>query len=60
MLWMEFLLAALGVGLQLLVHWQFGPLGFVGVCLLGIGLRTRNMTCILVAGLLLALLLNPS
>lgn len=60
MLLIEFLLVVLGMGLHHLVAWQFGPMGFVGLCLLGIGLRTRNATCILVGLLLLVVLPRPS
>ncbi|GHE31841.1 hypothetical protein [Streptomyces capitiformicae] len=60
MLLIEFLLVAIGIGLQYLVAWQFGPMGFIGLCLLGIGVRTRNATCILVGMLLLFVLFRPS
>ncbi|MEU5342450.1 MULTISPECIES: hypothetical protein [Streptomyces] len=60
MIMVEIALAVLRIALQQAVHGEFGPLGVAGFCLLGIGLKARNSTCILVATILLVLLMTPS
>lgn len=60
MIMVEIALAALRIALQHTVQGELGPLGVAALCLLGIGLKNRNVTCILVATTLLVLVMTPS
>ncbi|MEU6276075.1 hypothetical protein ABZ871_27230 [Streptomyces populi] len=58
MIAIEILLNLLALWVNYLMDKDFGPLGAVAVCLLAIGLKVRNSTCILVAIGLLCLLMT--
>jgi hypothetical protein len=49
--------ATLGLGLEQLVQWRFGPMGIIALGLLSVGIKARNPTCAGTGALILALLL---
>ncbi|MET9899532.1 hypothetical protein OG788_21885 [Streptomyces sp. NBC_00647] len=54
---LELTVAALVIGFEQIVQWKFGAIGIMGLCLLGIGLKSRNSTCASVGAVLLVLLM---
>jgi hypothetical protein len=60
MILIEIALTVLGIAVNQMVAWKCGPLGIVALCLLGIGLKTRSATLILVGLVTLVLLTSPS
>ncbi|GAB2779600.1 hypothetical protein [Streptomyces daliensis] len=50
-------LAAVIVGFEQLIEWHFGVVGVIGLCLLTIGVKARNVTCSCVGAVVLTMLL---
>lgn len=51
------LLAVLVVAFEQLVQWRFGALGVIGLTLLAVGVKARNVTCSCVGAVVLAMLI---
>lgn len=52
-------LTVLLVGLEQMLQWRYGPMGVIGLALLGIGVKARNVTCACLGVLVIAMLLAP-
>jgi hypothetical protein len=51
------LLAVIVIGFEQIVQWRFGAMGVVGLTLLAIGVKSRNVTCSCIGAVVLAMLL---
>ncbi|MEU0439511.1 MULTISPECIES: hypothetical protein [unclassified Streptomyces] len=56
----EIALAVVGLGVEQLVQWRFGPMGVMALVLLGIGLRARSSTYTSLGAVVLVLLMVQS
>lgn len=50
-------LAAVVIGFERLVEWQFGPLGVIGCVLLSVGVKAKNVTCSCIGAVVLTMLI---
>lgn len=46
----------ISLGFEQLIQWRFGPVGFVALLLLSIGIKGKNPTCAGIGAVVLALL----
>jgi hypothetical protein len=51
------LLAVLVIGFEQVVQWRFGAIGVIGLTLLAVGVKAKNVTCTSVGAVVLAMLL---
>ncbi|OAH13287.1 hypothetical protein [Streptomyces jeddahensis] len=45
------------LGFEQLVQWEYGPMGMVCLCLLAVGMRMRNSTCVSLGAVVFVLLM---
>ncbi|MFG2194715.1 hypothetical protein [Streptomyces sp. NPDC048639] len=51
------LLAVVVVGFEQLVQWRFGAMGIIGLTMLAVGVKAKNVTCSCIGAVVLTMLL---
>ncbi|MGP3953157.1 hypothetical protein [Streptomyces sp. 7N604] len=51
------LLAVVVIGFEQIVQWRFGAMGIIGLTMLGVGVKAKNVTCSCIGAVVLAMLL---
>ncbi|MGP3926479.1 hypothetical protein [Streptomyces sp. 8N616] len=51
------LLAVVVIGFEQIVQWRFGAMGIIGLTMLAVGVKAKNVTCSCIGAVVLAMLL---